>query len=248
LQLTDFKVLPQQVEQHLLSLQDPLRADVSQRFFKTAMGEYGYGDKFLGISMPKLRAAVKQYQAVNLATILGLLKSSWHEFRMFALLLMVHHYQKGDENTRQLVFELYLQHTEWINNWDLVDCSAYLIVGPHLQNQNKDILYTLAQSSSLWERRIAILATLHFVRQKQFEPTLVLAHVLLNDKHDLIQKAVGWMLREVGKREPTVLLAFLQTHYQNMPRTMLRYAIEKLPEKQRHAFLLGLVRPKIANK
>jgi len=221
----------------LKSLADPAIAEHSARFFKTGKGEYGEGDKFLGIRVPVLRAQAKKFEATPLAQVRKLLTSPFHEARLCALLLLLRQYAKGQDDEKDHIYRLYLDNTDYINNWDLVDSSAYHIVGSHLEHRDRQVLYQLAASPSLWERRIAIIATLHFIRNGQFEDTLKLAEQLLNDREDLIHKAVGWMLREIGKRDEAIEEAFLQRHYRQMPRTMLRYAIEKFPEPKRQYYL-----------
>ena len=231
----------QEINQHLISLADQDFADHSQRFFKTAPGEYGYGDRFLGIRVPIIRQQVKRYQTASLTTSSRLLKSDYHEIRLFALLLLVEQFSRADEKRQLKIYDLYLANTRYINNWDLVDSSAHKIVGPYLENRDRAILQTLARSKSLWERRIAIIATFHFIRINQFDDSLDIAEQLLHDKEDLIHKAVGWMLREIGKRDKNVEIAFLNKHYKSMPRTMLRYSIEKFSPRERNNYLRGLV-------
>lgn len=223
------------------NLADADRAKHAQRYFKTGPGEYGEGDCFLGLRMPQIRALVKQFGVVSVSTIKALLKSRWHEERMLALLLMVHRYKKSDESEREELYLLYLDSTEYINNWDLVDLSARDIVGAWLYTRSRKPLYTLARSDSLWERRIAMLSTSHFIGKNDFDDALKLAKILLQDEHDLMHKAVGWMLREIGKRDRNREEEFLLKHYRKMPRTMLRYAIEHFPEKLRKAYLNGTV-------
>ena len=220
----------EKIRKILRSLANPDIAEHSQRFFKTGEGEYGEGDKFLGIRVPVLRQQVKTFKDTILDDIQQLLASSFHEERLFALLLLVHKFTKGNEEAKSAIYHLYLNNTQYINNWDLVDSSAYQIVGIFLEDKDRQVLYQLVQSDSLWERRIAIMSTLHFIRNHQFDDTLKLATQLINDPEDLIHKAVGWMLREIGKRDVTVEKVFLQSHYKKMPRTMLRYAIEKFPQ------------------
>jgi 3-methyladenine DNA glycosylase AlkD len=224
---------------HLRGIADPAVARVNQTFFKTAAGEYGHGDVFLGIRIPTLRGLVKQWKAVEMPHIIALLHSELHEARMLALLLMVDRFSGGDQRQRASIYEAYLSNTAYINNWDLVDCSAYQIVGPWLFDQDRAPLYALAQSPSLWERRIAIVSTLHLIRHHQLQDTFALATALLQDPEDLIHKATGWMLREAGKRDLSALEGYLQQHYPQMPRTMLRYAIEKLTPARRQAYLKG---------
>lgn len=230
--------LAAQIQAELRALADPATASLLQRFFKTGAGQYAAGDQFLGIKVPVLRAQVKRQPAAGLDTLSTLLNSVWHEERLCALLLLIRRYRSGD---RQNCYDFYLAHTQRINNWDLVDVSAPHIVGDYLLTLPRDALYRLVESDTLWDRRIAIVATLQLIRARQFADTLALAERLLNDRHDLMHKAVGWMLREVGKRDLPALETFLQTHYRTMPRTMLRYAIERLPESRRQAYLNGKI-------
>ncbi len=225
----------------LRALADPDIAAHSQRFFKTGKGEYAEGDKFLGIRVPVLRKHAQQFEDLPLDQVRRLLESRYHEERLCALLLLVRKFGKGDEAERTAIYNLYLNHTHYINNWDLVDSSAHHILGPYLDHRDRQVLYELSDSSSLWERRIAIMTTLHFIKQDQFDDTLKIAVRLLRDDADLIHKAVGWMLREVGKRNPVVAKAFLKAYYRQMPRTMLRYAIEKFSDNQRQRYLQGQV-------
>lgn len=211
------------------------------RFFKTGPGEYGEGDRFRGIRTPALRTMARDFADLSHDDTLMLLQSTWHEERLLALMLMVNAHAKGDSRTRTKVFKSYLAHTRFINNWDLVDTSAAYIVGPHTSGDDQRLLSKLARSTMLWERRIAIVSTLHHIRRNDFGPTLLVADWLLADPHDLIHKATGWMLREVGKRDVTTEEAFLLERYDRMPRTMLRYAIERFPEKRRKAYLAGSV-------
>lgn len=231
--------MPNTIQTHLRSIADPATAVIAQRFFKTAPGQYGAGDIFLGIKVPTLRALVKTFRDTPLKTIGALLKSARHEERFFALLLLMNFYQRGGDADKQAAHDLYLTHTAHINNWDLVDVSAPHIVGDFLADKSRQVLYALVASESLWERRIAIISTLHFIRRNEFADTLRLAEHLLGDTHDLIHKAVGWMLREVGKRDLATEEVFLQQHYRSMPRTMLRYAIERFPQARRRQYLNG---------
>ncbi len=210
-----------------------------QRFFKTGPGEYGEGDRFIGIRVPVLRKIVAKFQDISLKDTLTLLHSGIHEERSFALATMVGKYRKGTTAEQKHIYELYLANTRYINNWDLVDSSAEHIVGAYLADKSREQLYELARSSSLWERRIAILATFHYIKRNELAETLVIAKILRADSEDLIHKAVGWMLREVGKRDQAMEEVFLNKHYQQMPRTMLRYAIERFPEKLRQQYLKG---------
>ncbi len=230
-----------QIIKALKRLANPDIAVHSQRFFKTGKGDYGEGDRFLGIRVPVLRQQVKQFQQTPLDEIRKLLRSPIHEARLLALLLLVRRYHIGGENDKTAIYRMYLDNTDCINNWDLVDSSAQHIVGAHLETRDREMLYLLAESGSLWERRIAIMSTFHFIRINQFDDTLNIARQLVEDPEDLIHKAVGWMLREVGKRDLSCETEFLNSHYQKMPRTMLRYAIEKFPEAQRKRYLLGEV-------
>jgi len=230
-----------EINEHLLSLADPEIASHSQRFFKTAPGEYGFGDKFLGIRVPVIRQAVKKFETTSLPVTTKLLKSKYHEIRLFALLLLVSNFSNADENGQEKIYNLYLKNTRYINNWDLVDSTAHKIVGAYLENKDRAVLSTLSKSTSLWRRRIAIISTFHFIRKSQFDDTLNISQQLLDDQEDLIHKAVGWMLREVGKRDKAVETSFLKKHYQTMPRTMLRYAIEKFSQKERQKYLSGKV-------
>jgi 3-methyladenine DNA glycosylase AlkD len=211
------------------------------RFFKTGPGEYGEGDRFRGIRVPALRAMVREYAALSHEDTLELLQSAWHEERLLALLLMVNAHTNADARSQASIFKAYLAHTRFINNWDLVDASAEYIVGPHTSSDDPGLLSKLAHSEMLWERRIAIVSTFHHIRRGNFDATLLVADWLLTDPHDLIHKATGWMLREVGKRDMAVEETFLLQRYSRMPRTMLRYAIERFPEKRRKAYLAGSV-------
>ena len=231
----------EKITAHLIGLADSERAMHALRFFKTGKGEYGEGDKFLGVRVPMIRQAVRQYKAASLMTAEKLLKSEYHEIRLFALLLLVSRFAKGGDSEQGNIYQLYLNNTCHINNWDLVDSSAPYIVGAYLFERDKSILYKLASSNSLWERRIAVLATFWFIRDKQFEDALHIAKQLLNDPEDLIHKAVGWMLREIGKRDMATETTFLKAHYQVMPRTMLRYAIEKFDKAERQQYLSGKI-------
>lgn len=225
----------------LHSLSDPVHAMVSKRFFKTGPGEYGHGDRFIGVRVPHLRKLSKKYPLPAAADIDPLLRSPIHEERMLALLLLIQRYRTGGEVEKQAVYDLYLARTRFINNWDLVDASAEYVVGRHLLGRDKAPLRRLSVSEDLWERRISIVATFCFIKQGRFDETLEISRILLNDPHELIHKAVGWMLREVGKRDRDVEETFLRSHASAMPRTMLRYAIEKFPEPLRQAYLKGTI-------
>jgi 3-methyladenine DNA glycosylase AlkD len=223
------------------ALGSPDRAVHSLRFFKTGPGEYGAGDKFLGLTVPEMRALARKYRDLADADALALLASPWHEDRLVALILLVNGYERGDDARRKRIHRAYIANTRHINNWDLVDASAGQIVGAHLDGRDIALLERLARSKDIWRRRIAIVATFHFIRRNEFRPTMRIAGMLLNDSHDLIHKAVGWMLREVGKRDRKTLDGFLKKRYRQMPRTMLRYAIERHPEQIRKRYLAGSV-------
>ena len=225
-----------QVQTRLRSLGNAKDAAILARFFKTGPGEYGEGDVFIGVRVPVIRKVAKEFRALPLSEAESLLHSHIHEERLAALVILGLQADKADAKTRKQIYELYLANTEFVNNWDLVDLSASHLVGGCLEGRSHRPLYRLAKSKSLWERRISILATFHFIRHNDFADTLKIAEILLADEEDLIHKAVGWMLREVGKRDLEELEQFLQKHHQVMPRTMLRYAIEKFPERKRKAY------------
>ncbi|MBI4078819.1 MAG: DNA alkylation repair protein [Candidatus Levybacteria bacterium] len=229
------------LQQTIRKLKNPKKIIVFQRFFKTGRGEYGFGDVFLGLTVPQSRIIALKFKKLSLQDVRRLLHSKYHEERLVALFILVERFAKADKNVAKTIFDLYLTNTKFINNWDLIDLSAPKIVGPFLLNRSKAILYKLAASKSIWERRIAIMGTFHFIKNKDFTDALKIATILVNDKHDLIQKAVGWMLREIGNRDQKIEEEFLKKHYKQMPRTMLRYAIEKFPEKLRLAFLHGRI-------
>ncbi len=231
-----------EIKNSLAALADPERARNLQWFFKTGPGEYGEGDKFHGIKVPEVRKVAKRFVGIEVGEASSLLKSPLHEERLAALLILVAKFAKGDEDEKKLIYDLYLANTQYVNNWDLVDLSAYKIVGPYLINRSREPLHRLAASHSLWERRIAVLSTFHFIKNNDYSESLEIAGKLLSDPEDLIHKACGWMLREVGKRDMETEESFLRKHYTEMPRTMLRYAIEKFPEARRQAYLKGTVR------
>jgi len=231
----------QEINNYLRNLADAEIASHSQRFFKTAKGEYGFGDKFLGIRVPVLRKAVKKFKTIPLNTATKLLKSEFHEIRLFALLLLVSRFAKADTNEQEKIYQIYLRNTKYVNNWDLVDSSAHYIIGAYLADKDKSVLYDLLKSNSLWERRIAIMSTFYFIKNNKFDDALHISEKLLYDKEDLIHKAVGWMLREIGNRDLNVETAFLNKHYKTMPRVMLRYAIEKFSKEERQKYLKGKV-------
>jgi 3-methyladenine DNA glycosylase AlkD len=231
------------IRARIRALADPEIAAHSARFFKTGPGEYGAGDRFLGVRVPVVRKVAREFRGAPLAAALPLLRSRLHEERLLALVMMVDLYQRGGDGAQEAVYAAYLAHTpRYVNNWDLVDTSAPQIVGAHLEARDRRVLLELASSRSLWERRVAIIATLHFIKRGAFRDTLVIARALLDDGEDLIHKAAGWMLREVGNRDRAIMERFLREHYAAMPRTMLRYAIEKLPAPRRKAYLAGTIR------
>ena len=220
---------------------DEEKVEILQRFFKTGKGEYGEGDIFMGITMPIQRSIAKKYLNLSLGKIQKLLKSKIHEHRMVGLIILTEKYKKSSEQDRENIFGFYLKNTKNINNWDLVDVTCPRIVGDFLLDKDKKVLYNLANSGDLWEKRISIVSTMAFIDKEEFEDALAISEILLNDSHDLIHKAVGWMLREIGKKDEKVLKDFLKFHYKNMPRTMLRYAIEKFGEGERKSYLNGEV-------
>lgn len=221
------------VQTDLQKLADKERAIHSSRYFKTGKGEYGEGDIFIGLTVPQVRTIAKKYRDLSLRDIEKLLHNKIHEYRLTALIILT--YKKL---TKEIV-DFYLENTKYINNWDLVDLSSHELLGTWLSDMPRNILYTLAKSKNIWERRIAIISTFAFLKHKDTRDSLKLAAMLINDQHDLMHKAVGWALREVGKRDEKALLSFLAKHYKTMPRTTLRYAIEKFDEKQRARYLHG---------
>ena len=227
----------EQVIQALQEIGSAETAVHSAKFFKSGSGEYGEGDRFLGVRVPEQRKLAKRATAMPLAQVLKLLRSPFHEARLTAALILAQNYARADQAGKQKIFDAYLKSTRYLNNWDIVDSSAHKIVGPHLAGGDHALLYQLAQSKSLWERRIAVIATLHGIRNDRFDIIYRLCEMLLGDSEDLIHKASGWMLREAGKKQPSVLRKFLDAHAARMPRTMLRYAIEKLPEELRKYYL-----------
>ena len=230
-----------EIKKEIKKSANPQKAELLQRFFKTGPGQYGEGDIFLGIMVPVQRSIAKKFKELSLKDIKELLYSDKHEERLISLLILVEQFRKGDDQLKEEVFTFYHLHRKRINNWDLVDLTAHIISGSYLMDKDKTILYKLAESKNIWDRRIAVLSTFHFIKNNVFNDALCIAEKLLNDKHDLIQKAVGWMLREIGKRDINTEEGFLEKHYKKMPRTMLRYAIEKFPEKKRLAYLKGFV-------
>ncbi|MDD5069448.1 MAG: DNA alkylation repair protein [Candidatus Omnitrophica bacterium] len=219
-----------------------------KKFFKTKPGAYAAKDIFIGVSVPRIRAIVKRHPNLNQSDIESFINSEIHEQRLMGLIFLEKIYSSGNDKTKKTIYDLYLKNIRHINNWDLVDISAPKIIGDYLLFGNKNKLYTLAQSTNLWERRIAIVATFCFIKNGLFNETFQIASILFKDKEDLIHKAVGWMLREVGKKDLMALEQFLEKHYRVMPRTMLRYAIEKFPSKKRIKYLKGLIRQQTDDK
>jgi len=216
-------------------------AKTMQWFFKTGKGEYGEGDKFLGLAVPLQRKIAKKFNELELSDLKQLLQSKIHEERLMSLLILVEQYYNADVSGKEKIYKFYIQNSQYINNWDLVDLSAPKIVGKHLLNRDKKILFKYARSNNLWKKRIAMISTFTFIKNNKLDTTLELSDILLYDEHDLIHKAVGWMLREVGKMNMNVLEKFLRPRYIKMPRTMLRYAIEKFPEQKRKKYLKGTI-------
>lgn len=225
----------------LNTLANPDKASHSSRFFKTAPGEYGEGDEFLGINVPDQRRIAKKYRGLPAKEIQKLLQNKYHEVRLTALFLMVYKVEKGGVDVLDEMAELYLANLQAVNNWDLVDSSSHHILGRYLQDKDRGLLYDFAHSDDLWKKRIAMITCYWFIRNEDFEDALGIAEILVNDDHDLIQKAVGWMLREIGNRDLAAEESFLKKHYQTMPRTMLRYAIEKFEEPLRLKYLHGKI-------
>lgn len=220
---------------------NPTQAVNLQRFFKTGKGEYGEGDIFYGIKVPEQRIIAKQFKDLALDDLKNLILSKVHEERLIAAFILVDQFKSGDEKKKKIIFNFYLKNRKGINNWDLVDLSAPKIVGAYLIDKEKDLLYKFARSKDLWEKRMSIISTQAFIREHYFDDTLNISEILLSDKHDLIHKAVGWMLREVGNRDMETEEEFLRKHYKKVPRTMLRYAIEKFTEQKRNAYLKGKI-------
>lgn len=225
------------IKEELQKIKDPEKARILSRFFKTGKGQYGEGDIFLGIKVPQQRNIAQKYSNTPLDDIDQLLKSKIHEYRLTSLLILVIMYKKGDLHGKREIVDFYLSHLENINNWDLVDSSAPYILGDFLLDKDRSILYRLARSENLWERRISMLSTFAFIKNNKFEDALNISEILISDKHDLIHKAAGWMLREIGKRDVKKEEEFLEKHYREMPKTMLRYAIEKFDDNKRKYYL-----------
>lgn len=228
-----------ELKKELENFADKVQAKNLQKFFKTGKGEYGEGDIFLGIKVPIQRKIAKKYSGLPLMKIQELLNSEIHEHRLSGLFILINKYKKAQEEEKANIFNFYLKNARRINNWDLVDSSAHKIVGDFLLDKKRNILYDLVRSENLWERRIAVISNFRFIDEKEFEDALAISELLLGDSHDLIHKAVGWMLREIGKKDITILEKFLKEHYNKIPRTTLRYAIEKFPEEKRKKYLRG---------
>lgn len=227
------KQLTKTITNRLQALSDAEKREIFPKFFKAGKGEYGEGDRFLGVTVPNIRAIAKLHKDISIEEIRELLQSEWHEVRLCALIIMVEKSKKKDEALRKELFNLYLSQTKRINNWDLVDLSCRFIIGEYLLDKSRDILYQLAQSSLLWDNRIAIVSTYAFIRKGQLEDTYALSDLMMHHPHDLMHKAIGWMLREAGKRDSERLYDYVMSHRADMPRTMLRYAIEKFSPKER---------------
>lgn len=227
------KQITKTITSELQALSNAEKREIFPRFFKAGKGEYGEGDRFLGVTVPNIRAIAKLHKDVSIEEIRKLIQSEWHEVRLCALIIMVEKSKKKDEALRKELFNLYLSQTKRINNWDLVDLSCRFIIGEYLLDKSRDILYQLAQSPLLWDNRIAIVSTYAFIRKGQLEDTYALSDLMMQHPHDLMHKAIGWMLREAGKRNPERLYDYVMRHRADMPRTMLRYAIEKFSPKER---------------
>lgn len=223
---------------NILQNEAKLHKSNAARFFKTGAGEYAEHDRFIGVSVPFLRKLSLQFESISLEALKQLISSKINEERLLALLILIRKYEKSSKDLKKIYYQFYLDNLHCVNNWNLVDASAHLMMGAHLSFSNKAILLNLAQSKIIWERRIAIVSTWYFIRQGKLEWTFKIAEVLLNDSHDLIHKAVGWMLREAGKQNEESLILFLNQYAERMPRTMLRYAIEKFPESKRKSYLI----------
>jgi len=216
-----------QIKKELKERVTPGKATLLARYFKTGKGEYGEGDRFLGVMVPQQREVAKMHRDLPLKDVLTLLEGEFHEHRLTGILILTYKYERADEALQKEIYDFYYKHRKYVNNWDLVDLSCHKIMGAYLLNKKRDVLYQLARSRSLWDRRIAMISTFAFLRESDFEDALKLAEILMHDEHDLIHKAVGWVLREIGKKDADVLRAFLRKYHKEMPRVMYRYAIEK---------------------
>lgn len=226
-----------EIQKELEAYIDPVKREYLPKFFKTGKGQYGEGDKFLGVVVPNTRIVAKRHKDEPFEVIAELLQSEWHECRLCALLMLVERFKKCDEAGKKKIYQFYLSQTERINNWDLVDLSAPYIVGEYLKDKERDDLYRLAESPLLWEQRIAVVATVTLIRNHDFIDILRLSEKLLKHEHDLMRKAIGWMLREMGKRDKDLLVQFLDRFHKEMPRTMLRYSIEKMTDEERKHYM-----------
>ncbi|MEK6856405.1 MAG: DNA alkylation repair protein [Nanoarchaeota archaeon] len=223
--------------QELQSKANSEKSKIYQKFFKTGKGDYGEGDVFIGLTVPEQRSLAKKYVDLQLSEVKILLSNKIHEYRLTAFCILVYKFEKADEEEKKEIIDFYLKNIEWANNWDLIDCIADKLLGRYLLDKDKSVLYSFAKSNNLWKKRIAIISTFEFIKNNNFEDTLKISEILLEDKHDLIHKAVGWMLREVGKRNLKIEEDYLKKHYKNMPRTMLRYAIERLDRDKREFYM-----------
>ncbi len=226
------------LKKELAGFGNPEKARILSGFFKTGKGQYGYGDVFLGVKVPETRSVAKKFNELNLKDLKKLLSSKIHEERLCALLILVDIFKQSDSKNKKIIVDFYLKNIRKVNNWDLVDLSADKILGNYLIDKDKSVLYKLVKSQNIWERRISVISTFAFIKNNKFDDTIKISEILLNDKHDLIQKAVGWMLREMGKRDEKVLIKFLDKHYRTMPRTMLRYVVERLDEKKKEGYMV----------
>lgn len=230
------------VQAELEKFSDPEKAAFFPRFFKTGPGEYGEGDRFIGVTVPNQRKVAKKFfRQATLTELRELVTSGIHEHRQTALFMLVYRFERASQDEKKEIVDFYLEHVDYVNNWDLVDSSADKILGAWLYDKPRDLLYEFARSNHLWKKRIAMMSTFYYIKKNQYEDALNIAEILLKDSHDLIHKAVGWMLREIGKRDLDVELEFLKRHYREMPRTMLRYAIERFDPELRERFLKGLI-------
>jgi len=229
------------IRKELLKHKNKVQAQNLSRFFKTGVGEYGAGDKFLGIKVPVLRSLAKQFIELSFSDVQTMLKSVYHEERLLGAFILVYKFKRADEKEKTQIYKLYLKNWSGLNNWDIIDTTTPNIIGEYLADKDKKIICEFARSNNLWKKRISILATFSFIKRHEFEDSLKISEILIKDKHDLIHKAVGWMLREVGKRDLPLEETFLRKWYKMMPRTMLRYAIEKFPENKRQKYLTGLI-------
>ena len=230
-----------ELERKFNELADPVKAKIYQRFFKTGKGEYGEGDVFIGLSVPQQRKLAKEFLELGFDDIEILLSNKIHEYRLTGFFILVYKFEKANKEGKKNIVDFYLKNIDSANNWDLIDCISDKLLGKYLIDKNKEILYEFAESDNLWKKRIAIISTFEFIKNNKFDDSLKISEMLLTDNHDLIHKAVGWMLREIGKKNQEVLENFLKKHYKNMHRTTLRYAIEKFDEAKRRAYLKGEV-------